>query len=151
MAEKGALEVRLSTSDSGLQDHQQQLSELTQKHTAIQAELADSLEYQQQIEAQLNELEMETQAAKASYEAEQAQCQKLAAEVSQAQTDLARVENELSHTKTALDQTSDLSRELQVIYTCLSRGTIQLLSLAAAAEVMTCVQNICQIAWAGPT
>ena len=122
VAEKGALEVRLSTTDAALQGHQQQLSELTQKHTAIQAEMADSLEYQQQIEAQLNELEMETQAAKASYEAEQTQCQKLTAELAQAQADHARVENELTHTKTALDQTSDLSRELQVLIQAFSQA-----------------------------
>jgi len=114
VAEKGALEVRLNTSESSLQQHQQQLSELTQKHTAIQAELADSLEYQQQIEAQLNELEMEAQAAKASYEAEQGQSEKLRAEASRTQAELSRAENELTHTNTALTQTSELNRELQV-------------------------------------
>ena len=114
VAEKGGLEVRLSTSESTLQEHQQQLSELTQKHTAIQAELADSLEYQQQIETQLNELEMEAQAAKASYEAEQGQSEKLRAEASQTQAELSRAENELTHTNTALTQTSELNRELQV-------------------------------------
>ncbi len=114
VSEKGALEVRLNTCESSLQQHQQQLSELTQKHTAIQAELADSLEYQQQIEAQLNELEMEAQAAKASYEAEQGQSEKLRAEASQTQAELSRTENELTHTNTALTQTSELNRELQV-------------------------------------
>jgi DNA repair exonuclease SbcCD ATPase subunit len=114
VAEKGALEVRLNTCESSLQHHQQQLSELTQKHTAIQAELADSLEYQQQIETQLNELEMEAQAAKASYEAEQGQSEKLRAEASQTQAELSRAENELTHTNTALTQTSELNRELQV-------------------------------------
>jgi len=106
--------VRLNTCESSLQQHQQQLSELTQKHTAIQAELADSLEYQQQIESQLNELEMEAQAAKASYEAEQGQSEKLRAEASQTQAELSRAENELTHTNTALTQTSELNRELQV-------------------------------------
>ncbi len=114
VAEKGALEVRLNTCESSLQQHQQQLSELTQKHTAIQAELADSLEYQQQIESQLNELEMEAQAAKASYEAEQGQSENLRAEVSQTRAELSRAENELTHTNTALTQTSELNRELQV-------------------------------------
>lgn len=114
VAEKGALEVRLSACESSLQQHQQQLSELTQKHTAVQAERADSLEYQQQIEAQLNELEMEAQAAKASYEAEQGQSEKLRAEASQTQAELSRAENELAHTNTALTQTSELNRELQV-------------------------------------
>ena len=108
------MQVHLCTSEASLQQSQQQLSELTQKHSAVQAELADSLEYQQQIEAQLNELEMEAQAAKASYEAEQAESQKLSAQLSNTQGDLARVENELTHTKMALDQTSDLNRELQV-------------------------------------
>ena len=106
--------MRLSTCESSLQQHQQQLSEVTQKHTAIQAELTDNLDYQQQIETQLNELEMEAQAAKASYEAEQAQSQKLSAELSQTQAELSRVENELSHTHTALTQTSELNKELQV-------------------------------------
>lgn len=114
VAEKGALQVHLSISESSLQQSQQQLSELTQKHSAIQAELADSLEYQQQIEAQLNELEMEAQAAKANYEAEQAENQKLDSQLSTTQGDLARVENELTHTKMALDQTSELNKELQV-------------------------------------
>ena len=114
VAEKDALKMQLSISESSLQQHQQQLSELTQKHTAIQAELGDSLEYQQQIEAQLNELEMEAQAAKASYEAEQSQYQKLRAEVDQTQAELSRVDNELTHTKTALTQTSGLNTELQV-------------------------------------
>ncbi len=126
MAEKGGLEVRLSTSESTLQEHQQQLSELTQKHTAIQAELADSLEYQQQIETQLNELEMEAQAAKASYEAEQGQSQKLRAELAQTQAELSRVENELTHTNTALTQTSELNKELQV-------------STAATVHVVACI------------
>lgn len=114
VAEKGALEVQLKTCESSLQQHQQQLSELTQKHTAIQAELADSLEYQQEIETQLNELEMDAQAAKASYEAEQGQSEKLRAEASQTQAELSRAENELTHTNTALTQTSELNRELQV-------------------------------------
>ena len=115
VAEKGALEVRLATSEAALQQHQQQLSELTQKHTAVQAELADSLDYQHQIETQLNELEMEAQAAKASYDAEQAQRSKLTQQLSATQNDHARLDNELTHTKTALDQTSNLNRELQVL------------------------------------
>lgn len=114
VAEKGALEVHCTTAGSALQHSQQQLSELTQKHAAIQAELTESLDYQQQIEAQLNELEMEAQAAKAGYEAEQAQSQKLSSQLSETQADRARVVNELTHTKTALDQTSELNRELQV-------------------------------------
>ena len=120
VAEKGALEVRLSTSAAALQQHQQQLSELTQKHTAVQAELADSLEYQHQIETQLNELEMEAQAAKASYEAEQAQRSQLTQQLSAAQNDHGRLDNELTHTKTALDQTSQLNRELQVLQSLLT-------------------------------
>lgn len=114
VAEKGALELHCTTSDSALQQSQQQLSELTQKHSAVQAELAESLEYQQQIEAQLNELELEAQAAKAGYEAEQAQSQKLSSELTETQADLAHVANELTHTKTALNQTSELNKELQV-------------------------------------
>ena len=114
VAEKCSLELHCTTSDSALQQSQQQLSELTQKHSAIQAELTESLDYQQQIEAQLNELEMEAQAAKAGYEAEQAQSQKLSSQLTETQADLARVVNELTHTKTALDQTSELNKELQV-------------------------------------
>ena len=114
VAEKGALELHCTTSDSALQLSQQQLSELTQKHAAVQAELAESLEYQQQIEAQLNELELEAQAAKAGFEAEQEQSQKLSSQLAETQAELARVVNELTHTKTALDQTSELNKELQV-------------------------------------
>lgn len=114
VAEKGALELHCTTSDSALQQSQQQLSELTQKHSAVQAELAESLEYQQQIEAQLNELELEAQAAKAGFEAEQEQSQKLSSQLTETQAELARVVNELTHTKTALDQTSELNKELQV-------------------------------------
>ena len=115
IAEKGALEVRLSTSDSSLHQSQHQLTELTQQHSAVQAELADSLEYQQQIETQLSELEMEAQAAKASCEAEQLQSQKLTAQLAATQGELACVQNELTHTKMALDQTSELNKELQVL------------------------------------
>lgn len=114
VAEKGALELHCTTSDSALQQSQQQLSELTQKHSAVQAELAESLEYQQQIEAQLNELELEAQAAKAGFEAEQEQSQKLSSQLTESQGELARVVNELTHTKTALNQTSELNKELQV-------------------------------------
>ena len=71
MAEKEALELQLSESQAALHSAEHQLSELSQKHTAIQAELAEGLDYQQQIETQLNELEMEAQAAKASFNAEQ--------------------------------------------------------------------------------
>lgn len=122
VAEKGALEVHCTTSDSALHHSQQQLSELTQKHAAIQAELTESLDYQQQIETQLNELEMEAQAAKAGYEAEQAQTQKLTCQLNETQADMARVVNELTHTKTALDQTSELNRELQVSCLVLSQS-----------------------------
>ena len=126
--------MRLSTSESSLQENQQQLSELTQKHTAIQAELTDSLEYQQQIEAQLNELEMEAQAAKASYEAEQRQSQKLTGELSQTQAELSRVENELAHTNTALTQTSELNKELQVCTCLLGHPTMTLVSVESACR-----------------
>ena len=137
VAEKGALEMRLSTSEASLQEHQQQLSELTQKHTAIQAELTDSLEYQQQIEAQLNELEMEAQAAKASYEAEQGQSQKLTEELSQTQAELSRVENALAHTNTALTQTSELTKELQV-YTCFFQTALH---EACITKFLTCCKT----------
>ena len=118
VAEKGALELQLSTSQTALQHAEQQLSGLTQQHIAIQAELAESLDYQQQIETQLSELEMESQAAKASFTAEQAQCQRLNQQLSQTQAELAIASNELTHTNTALTQTSDLSRELQVQGSC---------------------------------
>lgn len=143
VAEKGALEVHCTTADSALQHSQQQLSELTQKHAAIQAELTESLDYQQQIEAQLNELEMEAQAAKAGYEAEQAQSQMLSSQLSETQADLARVVNELTHTKTALDQTSELNKELQVRravhqtpwFTCNTADCCMWLMLVAEAVV----------------
>lgn len=76
-AEKGALELQLFESQAALQSTEQQLSQLTQQHTATQAELAEGLDYQQQIESQLNELEMEAQAAKASLTAEQVKHQSL--------------------------------------------------------------------------
>lgn len=44
----------------------------------------------------------------------QAQCQKLTQQLSQMQAELAISSNELTHTKTALDHTSELSRDLQV-------------------------------------
>lgn len=114
VAEKGALQLQLSTSQAALHEAEQHLSELTQQHIAIQAELAESLDYQQQIETQISELEMESQAARASFTAEQAQCQRLSQHLSQTQAELAIASNELTHTKTALTQTSDLSRDLQV-------------------------------------
>ena len=129
IAEKGALEVHCTTSDSALHHSQQQLSELTQKHAAIQAELTESLDYQQQIETQLNELELEAQAAKAGYEAEQAQTQKLTCQLNETQADMARVVNELTHTKTALDQTSELNKELQVSQS--SNNNLQVFQLVA--------------------